>query len=108
MAKDLQALLDRQAITDVMVRYATSIDNRDFDRLRSCFTEDATATGFGERDLVGQDSILGFIAAALERFGTTQHLVGNHVLRIDGGRAFLTPAVQATHLLLAAPKPVLN
>ena len=35
--------LQRQAVTDLLVRYATGIDSRDWALLRSCFTDDCDA-----------------------------------------------------------------
>ncbi len=34
---------DRQEIADVLVRYATGIDRRDWDLFRTCFTDDCVA-----------------------------------------------------------------
>ena len=34
-SNDLQELLDKKATMDVMIRYATSVDNRDLDRYRT-------------------------------------------------------------------------
>ncbi|MCE2463994.1 MAG: nuclear transport factor 2 family protein, partial [Dehalococcoidia bacterium] len=39
----LQELADRAAIRDVMILYARGLDRRDFDLVRSCFTDDAYA-----------------------------------------------------------------
>jgi len=36
----LQFLLDRVAISDVQLRYATSVDTRDWPLLRTCFTDE--------------------------------------------------------------------
>jgi len=36
----LQFLLDRAAISDVLIRYATGVDTRDWPLLRSCFTDE--------------------------------------------------------------------
>ena len=36
----LQFLLDRAAISDVQLRYATGVDTRDWRLFRSCFTDE--------------------------------------------------------------------
>lgn len=41
MSAELKGLIDRQAIIDVGLRYASSIDERDVESFCSCFTADA-------------------------------------------------------------------
>lgn len=57
----LQELVDRQAITDVLYRYASSIDRKDFATLRSLFADDATATYTTVATLEGADNIVKWI-----------------------------------------------
>ena len=45
-SNDLQELLDKKATMDVMIRYATSVDNRDLDRYRTCFVDDVQAVSY--------------------------------------------------------------
>jgi hypothetical protein len=56
----LAEVLNRQAITDVLYRYASTIDHKDYDGLRSVLTDDARAK-YGDRDwLEGADAIVSF------------------------------------------------
>jgi ketosteroid isomerase-like protein len=41
MAPELQTLLDRQAISDVLISYCRAVDRADLDLLRSCYHPDA-------------------------------------------------------------------
>jgi ketosteroid isomerase-like protein len=47
VAARVQALEDRAAINDLIIRYAEAVDNRDNDALASCFTDDAEASFAG-------------------------------------------------------------
>jgi len=90
---------ERLAVGDVIIRYATSVDTRDMDRYASCFAEDAVVSGFGEQAYEGRDAWMSYVTGALQRFGRTQHLIGNQVMDIDGDTAHLRSYVQATHEL---------
>jgi len=57
----LQDLVDRQAITDVLFRYASSVDRKDFTTLRSLFADDARATYTTVAELEGADNIVKWI-----------------------------------------------
>jgi 3-phenylpropionate/cinnamic acid dioxygenase small subunit len=53
-------MLHRQAITDVLYRYASSIDHKDYDGLRAVLADDARAK-YGDREWVdGADAIVAF------------------------------------------------
>ncbi len=94
----LQALVDRNEIIDLFSRYATGIDTRDAALYRSCFT-DALAW-----DMMGQGLTEGaadvWVETALNTvqfFATTQHIITNHVIDIDGDEATAVAYLQAQH-----------
>ena len=84
-SNDLQELLDKKATMDVMIRYATSVDNRDLDRYRTCFVDDVQVVGFGDASYPSADDFVDYVREALERFGATQHLMGNQVVEFQEG-----------------------
>ena len=43
-----QNTADRIACQDVMLKYASGVDDRDMVRYRSCFADDVEVLGFGE------------------------------------------------------------
>jgi 3-phenylpropionate/cinnamic acid dioxygenase small subunit len=92
---DLQALADRLDITDVLMRYATAMDTRDYVLLRSCFTDDATL----EYDLA-TSSPAEFVerVTPLARFEATQHMVTNVRIELDGDHARTTSYAHAMHV----------
>ena len=74
----------RHQLIDVIIRYATGIDERDWVRFRSCFTEDCQAD-YGE---VGQwdnaEALTSFMEHVHADCGATMHRVGNHVIHAEG------------------------
>ncbi len=97
------ALLDRQEVVDVAVRYATALDTRDWDLLRTCFLSDATAVyeGLGECD--GYAAIEDVCRTALTPLDASQHLVSNFAVTIDGDHATHSCYLQAQHVRRGAP-----
>jgi ketosteroid isomerase-like protein len=58
---ELRQLIDRQQISDVLYRYASSVDRKDFATLRSLFTDDARGIYTDVADLTGADEIVKWI-----------------------------------------------
>ena len=59
--EELRRLIDRQQISDVLYRYASSVDYKDFATLRSLFTDDAHGVYMAVADLTGADKIVKWI-----------------------------------------------
>jgi uncharacterized protein (TIGR02246 family) len=92
-------IVDRLAIADVIIKYATSVDARDLQRYATCFTEDIVVTGFSGGELRGLGPYVEWVRTALARYSKTQHLVGNHEISINGDQAHMRTYIQATHVL---------
>jgi ketosteroid isomerase-like protein len=90
-------IADRLAVSDVIVRYAACIDDRDFDAYRSCFGRDVELHGFAADPIRGVDAWLKFVGKALEGFAATQHLLGPPAVTVSGDTASLRADVQAQH-----------
>jgi len=103
-----EPIADRLAVQDVMTRYATGVDTRDMALFESCFAEDVVVAGFAREPLHGRAAWMAFARVALERFGPTEHLIGNHVVNIDGDAATMRSYVQATHVLAADARRTLT
>jgi 3-phenylpropionate/cinnamic acid dioxygenase small subunit len=83
----LQALLDRQAIVDMVVGYARALDAKDWAAARACFA-DEVETDYGDLrgSGPGRASAHAFVELrrqALERL-KTHHLSTNHLVTLDG------------------------
>jgi ketosteroid isomerase-like protein len=59
--EELRRLIDRQQVSDVLYRYASSVDYKDFATLRSLFTDDAHGVYTTVADLTGADEIVKWI-----------------------------------------------
>jgi 3-phenylpropionate/cinnamic acid dioxygenase small subunit len=95
---------DREQISDVLIRYATGIDTRDWPLFRTCFTADVHADygDIGVWDDV--DGITEFMAAVHETMPATNHLLSNIAIDLDGDRASVTSYVHAVLLLDRDPQ----
>lgn len=88
---DLQALADRIAVEDLLTRYATAVDRRDWDRYRSVFTDDAEIDYTSAGGIAGTlDEIVEFLTTTMDMFEMTQHLISNIDLVVDGDSATVT------------------
>jgi len=95
---------DREQISDVLIRYATGIDTRDWPLFRTCFTADVHADygDIGVWDDV--DGITEFMAAVHETMPATNHLLSNIAIDLDGDRASVISYVHAVLLLDRDPQ----
>ena len=72
----------RQDVADVLVRYATGIDRRDWALFRSCFTEDCEAD-YGEIGVWhSADEITSWMREVHEPCGHTMHRITNQVVTL--------------------------
>jgi hypothetical protein len=76
-APDLQAIVDRLDIQDLISRYPVLVDNQDFDNLDALFTVDAHLdfVSFGGPTGTLAD-VKEFLRATLPMFASTQHMMG--------------------------------
>jgi hypothetical protein len=104
MSLTLETLIARAEISDVVNRYATGIDRRDWGLYRSIFADEAdfdftTWSGGEPRRLKGDDWVAG-VRDALSGFDATQHLSTNHVHTIEGDVATCVSYMIALHYLV--------
>ncbi|HZM31081.1 MAG TPA: nuclear transport factor 2 family protein [Acidimicrobiales bacterium] len=77
----------KQDIAEVLVRYTAAIDRRDWDLLRTCFTEDCRADYGGIGSWRGVDGITDYMVTAHAGMGHTLHRLSNIVVSLDGDAA---------------------
>ena len=82
----VQALADRAAIGNAIMRYALAVDSRDFDALRELFTPDAHAKYGDWFDDSGVDKIIPFVSG-VAHFEVTQHFFGQPLIEVRGDEA---------------------
>ncbi len=88
---------DQQAIIDLAIAYTWALDSMQLDDLRSVFLADATAD-LNDVHCEGIDAIIERINRPLSRLDSTQHLVGNHQVRVDGDTATHRCHLQSQHV----------
>jgi len=100
---NMQCLLDRAAISDVQLRYATGVDMRDWPLFRSCFTdeietESSSAVG-SPPQRIKADEWVERVRRTLNGMEATQHMITNQVITLNGDEATCVAYVQARHHL---------
>jgi hypothetical protein len=78
-----QDLLDRDAIEQVLLRYASSIDDKDFARLRTILCEDIRGQ-YGETVIEGADRLVRWIARGTDDRDWQHHFVSVYHIDLTG------------------------
>ena len=97
----MQRLLDERAIIDLTARYCWAIDSLDRLALERVFLPDATAI-LGSGLITGFDAIWVRINGALSPLDTSQHVLGSHIVEVDGDQATSRCYFVAQHVRTAA------
>lgn len=97
-ASAVQALIDKDAIRDLVLLYARAIDRQDIDLLRDLYTEDATDTHGDSFDGAAPD-YCDFIARAFPHMPYSGHHICNHLIAVDGETASGEVYALAWHLI---------
>lgn len=82
----LQALLDKQEITEVLMRYSRAVDRGDVELLRACYHADATEDHGGVFTGPAAEYIAR-IAPILPKAGVLTHAVSNVLIELDSDHA---------------------
>lgn len=88
--------MSRDAIADLVHRYADGVVRRDAEQWAACWAEEATWSLPGGRVVSGRDAIVAMWAAAMDRFEAVVQVVHNGTARLDGdegeGRWYISEA----------------
>jgi hypothetical protein len=92
---------DRVAINDLLIHYAYCIDTDQPQRLDEVFSNSVEANyGYGEGgEWHGAEDLIAGIAAQVETFEATAHMISNVRIEIDGDSARSTAYVSGWHWL---------
>jgi ketosteroid isomerase-like protein len=83
----LRAIQDRIEITDVLYRYASTIDSFDHEGLRGTMTDDIVARYGNAEPLSGADAVTGWIAEMIAPVVWQHHLLSVYHVDVDGDDA---------------------
>jgi len=95
---------DHDLITDVLVRYATGIDTKDWPLFRTCFTADVHAD-YGPDVGVWNDAdeITEYMTVMHQDMLDTKHLLSNFAIEVDGDAASASTYVHAVLVVTDDP-----
>lgn len=93
---------DKAAVADVLVRYATAIDRRDWVLLRTVFTDDFTGDYDGFGTWSSGDAVTAFMEEAHATLGPSLHRITNVTVEVYGDTATASSYVSALLLPLVA------
>jgi SnoaL-like domain len=98
----IDELYDRTLITEVIYRYSTGVDNRDWELFRSCFTDpvnaDFTSTGAPAPRTFPLDTWVRVVQKTVSPFRVTQHYNSNVTINVNGDEASAVVYLKARHL----------
>lgn len=102
LERRLAELEDREAVRELLIRYGMALDAHDWDLLRTVFLPDAVAD-YGELEgrNEGVEEIIAACHRALVGLDSSQHLIANLVVEIDGDTARTTSYLHAQHYLVS-------
>ena len=83
----VRALQDRMDVTDVLYRYASTIDRFDAARLRSVLADDVWAQYGNAEPVSGRDAVAGWIGEATANVVWQHHLLSVYHVEVEDDRA---------------------
>jgi 3-phenylpropionate/cinnamic acid dioxygenase small subunit len=90
---------DKEQIAEVLIRYATGIDSKDWPLFRSCWTDEIDADYQQLGRFSSADALTEVMTRLHENMGPTYHRLSNFVIAVDGDRATARSYVQAVLML---------
>lgn len=91
MGNDINDLLERTRIIDVITRLFVGTDNRDWEAVKCCFAQrvlfDISSLGAGDPQDLSPNDIVAMWDANLKPLEAIHHQVGNFLVDINGRRA---------------------
>ena len=82
-------------VTEVLVRYASGIDGRDWELFRTCFTEDCDVDYGAIGHWRGVDEVTAWMTATHDQVGPTLHRISNVTVTSRNGGAVARSYVHA-------------
>ena len=104
LAAKVELLLDRAAISDLLVEFARTLDERDWDANTALYVPEGSFEVVGGFRLEGHDQLARTGSPqGLAQYDGTWHLSANHAIRVDGDTATTRSYLLGVHLLGGDP-----
>jgi 3-phenylpropionate/cinnamic acid dioxygenase small subunit len=84
LERTVQELVDRQQIADVLYRYASTIDYKDYTTMRTLFTDDAVGKYGDAEPIHGADKIIAWIDSMTQDRAWQHHKLTVYHIDVDG------------------------
>jgi len=84
MAETLQALLDKDAIRDLVASYSRGVDRQDFALLRTLYSRDAIEDDHGGAYSGSAEGYVDWLESVMGRVQNSVHLVHSHLIALEG------------------------
>jgi hypothetical protein len=108
--KQLDELNDKALVSEVVYRYSTGVDSKDWQLFRTCFTDpidvDFTSTGAPAPRTFPLDTWVRVVQKTLSPFVVTQHFNSNVTIKVNGDEAIAVVYLKARHLFAENPKKI--
>ncbi|MFZ1062221.1 MAG: nuclear transport factor 2 family protein [Acidimicrobiales bacterium] len=86
---EIQELLDKQAVTELLTRYFRSVDRGDVATLRSCYLPGATEDHGGLWEGPAEQYVESIAASVTHPKSLTSHVLSNVLIELDGDAALV-------------------
>ena len=101
----LQWLVDRASIGDLLIEFARALDERDWDAYAAVYAEDGVLDISPDIAHKGREGMAEFVAHSLSGYaGGTHHLNTTHAIAIDGDVASARAYLLAAHVFESPAK----
>ncbi len=98
----LKSLIDKQEISELVIRYSTALDTRNWNLLKRCFVDNPRFDADGYPPITDFETIRGSASTALAGLDASQHYVTNIAVDLDGDKASVVSYLQAQHVRASA------
>ena len=102
----LQWLIDRAAISDLLIDFARALDDRDWEGYANNYAEDGVLALLPTVNYTGRAGMAEFVEGSLGKFAWTHHISSNHAIDLDGDTATTRSYLIAAHVLDASDPSV--
>ncbi len=101
----IRSIYDRQCIIDIVTRYASSLDRREWEALADCFAKEVSLylVSTGEWTTFSRQDIIDYASKTFSHYDATQHVSANHQVTISGNEAVCISTLNATHYCAGEP-----